>query len=39
MSTPQDNTGRSWQRLQYLPRTVGLLMAADAKGTIICWPL
>ena len=35
MSTPQDNTGRPWQRLQYLPRTVGMLMAADAKGTII----
>ena len=35
MSTPQDNTGRPWQRLQYLPRTLGMLMTADAKGTII----
>ena len=35
MSTSQDSTGRSWQRLQYLPRTVGLLMAADAKGTTL----
>ena len=35
MSTPQDTTGRSWQHLQYLPRTVGLLMAADAKGTTL----
>lgn len=35
MSTVPNNTAGSWQRLKYVPRTVGLLLAADARGTII----
>ena len=39
MSTVPDITPRSWQRLKYVPRTLGLLLAADARGTILHFTL
>lgn len=39
MSTIPDNTKGSWQRLRLVPRTVGLLLAADARGTILHFTL
>ncbi len=39
MSTVATNTQRSWQRLKYVPRTLGLLLAADARGTILHFTL
>lgn len=35
MSTEPNTTPRSWQRLKYVPPTLGLLLAADARGTIL----
>ena len=35
MSTAQDNNARSWRRLRYLPPTLGLLRAADARGATL----
>lgn len=35
MSTEPNTTPRSWQRLKYVPPTLGLLLAADARGTVL----
>ncbi|MYB77343.1 MAG: ABC transporter ATP-binding protein [Chloroflexi bacterium] len=35
MSNVPDKTVQSWQRLKYVPRSLGLLLAADAGGTIL----
>lgn len=35
MSNVPDQTVQSWQRLKYVPRSLGLLLAADAGGTIL----
>lgn len=35
MSDSQNTSARSWQRLTYLPRTVGLVLAADARGAAL----
>ena len=35
MSTAQDNNARSWRRLRYLPPTLGLVLAADARGATL----
>ena len=35
MSESQNNSARSWQRLKYLPRTIGLILAADARGAAL----
>ena len=39
MSTVPDSAPTSWRRLRYVPRTVGLLLAADARGTILHFTL
>lgn len=39
MSTIPDNTKSSWHRLRLVPRTLGLLLAADARGTILHFTL
>ena len=39
MSTIPDNTKSSWHRLRLVPRTMGLLLAADARGTILHFTL
>lgn len=39
MNTEPNTTPGSWQRLKYVPRTAGLLLAADARGTILHFTL
>ena len=39
MSTLPNSTPASWRRLKYVPPTLGLLLAADARGTILHFTL
>lgn len=39
MSSVPNSTPGSWQRLKYVPPTLGLLLAADAMGTILHFTL